>query len=96
MKNRYDIIRRPIITEKASDAKDHLNKIVLAVDAESSKGDVKIAVEEIFKVKVRKVNILNTKSKPKRIGRYTGRRPGYKKAVVSLAEGHNIEVFDQV
>ncbi len=96
MKNRYDIIRRPIITEKASDAKDHLNKLVLAVDAESSKGDVKIAVEEIFKVKVRKVNILNTKSKPKRIGRYTGRRPGYKKAVVSLAEGHNIEVFDQV
>ncbi len=96
MKNRYDIIRRPIITEKASDAKDHLNKIVLAVDSDSSKGDVKIAVEEIFKVKVRKVNILNTKSKPKRIGRYTGRRPGYKKAVVSLAEGHNIEVFDQV
>jgi large subunit ribosomal protein L23 len=45
---------------------------------------------------VRKVNILNTKSKPKRIGRYTGRRPGYKKAVVSLEEGHNIEVFDQV
>lgn len=96
MKNRYDIVRRPIITEKASDAKDHLNKIVLAVDAASSKGDVKSAVEEIFKVKVRKVNILNTKSKPKRIGRHTGRRPGYKKAVVSLEEGHNIEVFDQV
>jgi len=96
MKSSYDIIRRPIITERAADAKDLQNKIVLAVDDRSTKPDVKRAVEEIFSVKVAKVNILNTKPKPKRHGRSHGMRPGYKKAVVTLKEGHNIEVFDQV
>ncbi len=96
MKTAHDIIRKPIITEKASEAKDRNNKIVLAVDGTASKPEIKAAVEEVFSVKVDKVNVLNTKPKVKGWGRRKGTRPGYKKAVVTLKEGSTIEVFDQV
>lgn len=96
MKDPYDIIRRPVITEKASEAKEKLNKIVFSVYSSVTKPEIKQAVETVFKVKVVKVNISNVKSKPRRLGRYSGKKPGYKKAVVTLQEGHNIEVFDQV
>jgi len=92
----HDIIRRPLITEKASDAKDHDNKITFSVDPRANKTEIKSAVEEVFKVKVEKVNIINVMGKPKRLGRSEGRRPDWKKAVVTLAEGQTIEVFDQV
>ncbi len=95
-KNPYDVIRHPVITEKASDAKDLQNKVVFAVDKKATKLDVKKAVEDVFKVKIEKVNILNVKPKPKRMGLYKGTRPGYKKAMVTLAKGDSIEVFDQV
>ena len=96
MKNPHDIIRRPVITEKASEATERFNKVVFSVDPSVTKLDVKAAIEKVFSVKVEKVNMLNVKSKPKRLGRIKGRKPGYKKAVVTLAKGHNIEVFDQV
>ena len=96
MKNSFDVIRRPVITEKATDAKEKLNKITFAVDTRSNKVEVRKAVEKIFKVSVEKVNILNVKGKEKRIGRIVGRRPGWKKAIVTLKKGDNIEVFDQV
>ena len=96
MKNAHDIIRRPVITEKASEATERHNKVTFSIDLSTTKPEVKAAVEKVFSVKVEKVNILNVKSKPKRTGRILGRKPGYKKAVVTLAEGSNIEVFDQV
>lgn len=96
MKTAHDIIRKPIITEKASEAKDRHNKIVLAVDGASTKPEIKKAVEEVFSVKVEKINVLNTKSKVKGWGRKKGITPGYKKAVITLKEGSSIEVFDQV
>jgi large subunit ribosomal protein L23 len=94
--NPHDIILRPIITEKASVAKEKTNKVVFAVSVRASKHAVKDAVEKVFKVSVEKVNMLNVKSKPRRFGRIMGRKPGYKKAVVTLVAGNNIEVFDQV
>ncbi|VAX23060.1 LSU ribosomal protein L23p (L23Ae) [hydrothermal vent metagenome] len=96
MKSPFDIIRRPVITEKATDAKEKLNKITFAIDARSNKIEVKTAVEEAFKVSVAKVNIINVTGKEKRIGRHVGKRPDWKKAIVTLKKGDNIEVFDQV
>ncbi len=96
MKSPFDIIRRPVITEKATDAKEKLNKITFAIDARSNKIEVKAAIEEAFKVSVAKVNIINVTGKEKRIGRHVGKRPDWKKAIVTLKKGDNIEVFDQV
>jgi large subunit ribosomal protein L23 len=96
MRTAHDIIRRPIITEKASDAKDKQNKVTFVVEGDAGKPEIKSAVEEIFKVKVDKINVINTKPKTKRFGRQVGRRPGYKKAIITLKQGDTIEVFDQV
>lgn len=96
MRNPHDLIRLPIITEKASDAKDLHNKITFSIDPRANKTEIKKAVEEVFKVGVEKVNVINVKRKAKRLGRFSGYRPGWKKAVVTLKEGSTIEVFDQV
>lgn len=95
-KNQHDLIRKPIITEKAGDAKDKHNKITFAVDPRANKMEVKKAVESIFKVKVDKINIINVKGKPKKLGRSSGKRADWKKAVVTVSGGQTIEVFDQV
>lgn len=95
-RNPNDLIRRPIITEKAGDARDNHNKVTFAVDPRTNKAEVKKAVEKVFKVKVDKVNIINVKGKPKRLGRNAGKRADWKKAVVTVKEGQTIEVFDQV
>jgi large subunit ribosomal protein L23 len=95
-KNQHDLIRKPIITEKAGNAKDKLNKITFAVDPRANKMEVKKAVENIFKVKVDRVNIINVKGKPKKLGRSSGKRADWKKAVVTVSVGQTIEVFDQV
>lgn len=94
--NPTDVIRTPVITEKAGAAKDNLNKVTFHVDARVGKVAVKKAVESVFGVGVAKVNIVNTMGKNKKLGRYKGKRPDKKKAIVTLKEGHNIEVFDQV
>ncbi len=96
MRNPFDLIRTPVITEKASDAKDFHNKISFSVDPRAKKLEIKKAVEDAFSVKVMKVNILNVKGKVKRLGRSVGRRSSWKKAIVTLKEGDTIEVFDQV
>lgn len=91
----FDIIRAPIISEKATIAKEK-NKIVLQVDRRASKPEIKKAVEAAFNVKAERVNVSNSKGKPKGWGRFRGRRPGVKKAVVTIKEGSTIEVFDIV
>ncbi|MDH5478355.1 MAG: 50S ribosomal protein L23 [Nitrospinota bacterium] len=92
----YDIIRTPVITEKAGDAKDNLNKVTFLVNPRVGKIAIRKAIESVFGVTVEKVNLLNQKGKRKKLGRYEGKRPDRKKAIVTLKEGDNIEVFDQV
>lgn len=92
----YDIIKTPVITEKAGDAKDKLNKITFLVNPKVGKVAIRNAVKAIFGVTVEKVNLLNQKGKIKKLGRSEGRRPDRKKAIVTLKKGDNIEVFDQV
>jgi len=92
----YDIITTPVITEKAGDAKDKLNKVTFLVNPKVGKIAIRNAVKTIFGVDVAKVNLLNQKGKRKKLGRYAGKRPDRKKAIVTLKKGDNIEVFDQV
>ena len=95
MKNVYDIIRRPVITEQSmADVAD--KKYVFMVDINSNKTEIKAAVEEIFGVKVSKVNTVRMQGKVKRTGAYpAGRRAAYKKAVVTLtADSKTIEFFE--
>lgn len=95
MKNAYDIIKRPVITEQSMEAVND-KKYVFMVAVDANKIEIKQAVEEIFGVKVIKVNTLNVTGKLKRTGRYpAGRRPSWKKAVVTLSDdSKSIEFFE--
>ena len=93
MKSAYDIILTPVISEQSMDvAADKKYTFKVATDA--NKTQVKLAIEEIFGVEVAKVNIMNYDGKLKRMGRFVGRRPAYKKAIVTLTEkSKEIEFF---
>ncbi|CAM4185517.1 50S ribosomal protein L23 [Lacicoccus alkaliphilus] len=86
-----DIIKRPVITERSADLMQ-ADKYTFDVDVKANKTQVKHAVEEIFDVKVEKVNIMNVKPKKKRMGRYEGFTNRRRKAIVTLKEG-SIEIF---
>jgi large subunit ribosomal protein L23 len=87
----YDTILAPVITEKATLLSEH-NKVVFRVAMESTKEEIASAVEELFKVKVTKVNTLIQKGKTKRFRGHMGRRSDIKKAVVTLEEGQSIDI----
>ena len=87
----YDTILSPIITEKATLLSEQ-NKVVFRVAQDSTKDEIAAAVEELFKVKVTKVNTLNVKGKTKRFRGRPGRRSDVKKAIVTLAEGQSIDI----
>lgn len=96
MKSIYDVIKRPVITENTTDMMAD-NKYVFDVDVRSNKTEIKQAVEQIFNVKVEKVNIINVKRKPARYGRYSGFTARRKKAIVKLtADSKPLEFFEGV
>lgn len=96
MKNPRDIIKRPVITELSSEMMAE-KKYVFEVDIKANKTQIREAIEDIFKVKVVKVNTMRVPGKPKRYGRYTGYRPEWKKAIVSLSEdSKELEFFESV
>ena len=90
MKNRFEVIRRPIITEKALDQKEEKRVLCFEVDVRANKQDVKDAVQKLFKVKVDSVKTLNFYGKERRRGRYSGYRPDWKKAYVKLKPGEKM------
>ena len=91
MKHYSDIIIAPVITEKSMANREN-NVYTFKVVKDATKEDIKRAVEEAFKVSVKSVNTLNTKSKRRRVGRYSGRTKTYKKAIVTLESGSSIEI----
>ena len=95
MSNARDIIIRPIITEKTMKLMDESNRITFEVAMNTNKIAINQAVEEIFGVKVVSVNIINTPDKTKRVGRYTGTVHGIKKAIVKIADGQDIQLFNE-
>ncbi|HEY9688862.1 MAG TPA: 50S ribosomal protein L23 [Coleofasciculaceae cyanobacterium] len=90
-----DMIRRPIITEKATLLLEN-NQYVFDVDPHANKLDIKFAIEGLFDVKVRKVNTYNPPRKTRKMGRLSGYRPQVKRAIVTLAEGSSIQLFPEV
>ena len=91
MKHYSDIIKASVITEKSMGERSH-NVYTFKCDKKATKTQIKKAVEEAFGVKVKSVNTLNTKSKTKRVGRYSGKTKTYKKAIVTLNDGESIDI----
>ncbi|MDA2983545.1 MAG: 50S ribosomal protein L23 [Actinomycetota bacterium] len=93
MKDIHDVIRRPVISEKSYEMLDE-NKYTFIVDPQANKTHIKQAVEKIFDVKVLSVNTMNRRGKRKRRGLIVGKRPDTKRAIVTVAPGDRIELFD--
>ena len=90
----YDVIKRPLITEKTNDQKEAHNQLTFEVDPGANRVMIRRAVEEIFKVHVTGVRTMRFTGKIKRRGRIVGKRRDWKKAIVSLAPGERIEFFE--
>jgi len=91
----YEVLRRPVITEKNTMLLEG-NKYTFEVAREANKHQIKEAVETAFKVRVAKVNVITVHGKMRHAGRHRGLTPTWKKAVVTLEEGHKIEIFEGV
>ena len=89
-----DVIRRPLITEKATRALE-MNQYTFEVDHRAAKPDIKAAVESLFDVKVVGVSTMNPPRRSRRVGRFAGKRAQVKKAVVRLADGNAIQLFPE-
>jgi len=94
MRSPHDIIKKPVITEQSMEDMAE-GKYSFAVDKRANKTEIKNAVEQVFGVKVKKVNTMNMKGKMKRMGVHVGKRPDWKKAIVQLTEdSKTIEFFE--
>ena len=89
-----DVIRRPLITEKATRALER-NQYTFEVDPRAAKPDIKAAIEQLFDVKVTGISTMNPPRRSRRMGRFSGKRAQVKKAVVRLAEGNSIQLFPE-
>lgn len=89
--NPYQVLKRPVVTEKSTLQRENENKYIFAVDKKANKQEIKRAVEELFKVKVERVNVAIFPGKKRRLGVYEGYRPDWKKAFVTLKKGEHIE-----
>ena len=94
MKNPRDIVFQPVVSEKSYDLVADNNSYTFIVDRRSNKTEIKLAIQKIFDVKVDSVNTMNRKGKLKRTGATLGKRKDTKRAVVTLADGHSIDVFE--
>jgi large subunit ribosomal protein L23 len=90
----YSVIKRPLVTEKTTIAKDEDNKYVFEVNRKATKIDIRNAVEKIFKVKVVGVRTINVTGKKKRLGRTVGKGKDWKKVIVTLPPGTSVEIFE--
>lgn len=96
MKDARSIIIKPLVTEKGSQIREAENKYVFSVAVNANKIEIKRAVEDIFNVKVKSVKTATVHGKVKRLGVFEGKRPDWKKAVVTLEPGQAIDLFEQV
>ncbi len=94
MKHIYDVLLGPMLTEKGTLLKEKENKVLFKVATMANKIEIKKAVEETFKVKVDNVATINCRGKIKRMGRHEGKRPDWKKAIITLKEGEKLDVIE--
>jgi len=92
----FEIVKKAILTEKSTTQKEEAGQYYFEVDARANKIEIAHAVEKLFKVKVLNVNVMNIEGKRKRVGKIVGRRRSWKKAVVTLAPGSRIELYEGV
>jgi len=90
----YQVIKEPCITEKATLQKEGFNQVTFKVHKRANKVEIRRAVETLFKTKVLEVRTMNIRGKRRRMGRNVGKKSDWKKAIVRLAPGENIEVFE--
>ncbi len=96
MERIYEVIKRPLMTEKTTSIGEKQNSYIFEVDISSNKDEVKNAVEKLFDVSVSDVNTMVMHGKIKRVGKHQGRRSKWKKAIVTLREGQKIQMFEGV
>lgn len=94
--NAQQIIQRPLVTERSMVIRDTQNKYSFKVHPRATKPEIRKAIEELFSVKVTAVATMNVAGKPKRLGRSAGYRASWKKAIVTVAAGQKIEIYDAV
>ncbi|RLC02631.1 MAG: 50S ribosomal protein L23 [Deltaproteobacteria bacterium] len=92
----YDIIRGPLVTEKTTLQKELNNQVTVKVDKRANRVEIKDAVEKSFNTKVKQVRTIQVKGKLKRRGRVVGKRPDWKKAIITLMPGQRIDFFEGV
>jgi len=92
--NPYDIVKRPLITEKTSIQKENYNQMTFEVDRKANRVEIKRAIENIFNVNVATVRTMQVKGKTKQRGRIVGKRRNWKKATVKLMPGERIDFFE--
>ena len=92
--NKWEIIKGPIITEKSNDLLENESKYTFKVALEANKVEIKQAIESIYNVKVLDINTVRVLPKRRRVGKYEGFRPAYKKAIVKLAKDEKIDAFN--
>lgn len=93
-KDIHTILRRPLVTEKTTLQKEDNNQVVFRVRRDANKIEIRRAVEKLLGVKVTAVNTTVYRGKTKRMGRALGQRPNFKKAIVTLAPGEEVEFFE--
>ena len=96
MKVIYEVIKRPLFTEKGMDMKERENKVLIQVHPDANKHEIKQAMEEIFKVKVEKVATVSIQGKLRRYGKFVGRKSDKKKAIVTLKKGEKLDFIEGV
>ena len=94
MRSPYQVVLRPLLTEKGTRLKEAGNQYLFRVDKTANKIEIKQAIEQLFKVTVLDVRTLRVRGKTKRLGRFQGRRPDWKKAVATLKKGDVIELYE--
>lgn len=92
--NATDVVKGPVITEKGTLVSELGNQVVFRVHRSANKVEIRQAIETLFKVKVEKVRTSRQMGKIRRVGKHAGRRPDWKKAYVTLAEGNRIDFFE--
>ncbi len=92
----YDVLVKPLLTEKLTALRETGNKIGFLVKQDANRVQIKRAIEAALKVRVERVNVMNVRGKMKRLGRFAGRRAGWKKAIVTLKEGEKLELYESV
>jgi large subunit ribosomal protein L23 len=96
MRDPRDVIRAPVVTERSNDLQESMRTYTFIVATEANKLEIRHAVQSLFNVRVKSVRTANYQGKWRRVGRSLGRKPAYKKAIVRLAEGDSIDVYEGI